>query len=93
MFACSDDFNAIRTAAGIQCAYKQAPSVNLTTGKWFLRFKEGQLELCDAAASGGVVEFAEDRLNAVFHHSPRQTTHELPVEMGCSHVTFFQRLQ
>ncbi|KFD68494.1 hypothetical protein M514_09348, partial [Trichuris suis] len=80
------------TAEKIQAVYEEEAISNRVARKSFSRFREGNFDLSDSAGSGRPSDFDEEKLNALVHENPRQSTCELAEKIGCSHVTVSRHL-
>ena len=63
-----------------------------TPRKWFDRFKNNQFERSDSPRSGRLVEFDEERLEALLQEENPQTTRKLAEQLSCSPQTVLNHL-
>ncbi|KFD66429.1 hypothetical protein M514_21459 [Trichuris suis] len=54
--------------------------------------KEGNFDLSDSVRSGWPSDLDEEKLNALVHEDPRQSTRELAEKIGCGHMTVSRHL-
>ncbi|XP_035221313.1 histone-lysine N-methyltransferase SETMAR-like, partial [Stegodyphus dumicola] len=87
LFAFNRSANAAKVAREICEVYGEGAMLGRTARNWFAKFKNGNFHLEDAARSGQLNEFDEERLNQLLHEDARQTTRELAERMRCSQMT------
>ncbi|KFD70118.1 hypothetical protein M514_17720 [Trichuris suis] len=88
LFLSNGGLSALAAAGKIQAVFEEeAISDRVVARKWFSRFREGNFDLSDSVRSGRPSDFDEEKLNALVHENPRQSTRELAQKIGCSHVT------
>ncbi|KFD46132.1 hypothetical protein M513_12998 [Trichuris suis] len=87
-----EGLSAAATAEKIQAVYGEETISDLAARKCFSRFREGSFDVSDSARSGRRSDFDEERLNALAHEDPRQSTLELSEKVGCGHVTVSRHL-
>ncbi|KFD59159.1 hypothetical protein M514_08844, partial [Trichuris suis] len=84
--------SAVAAAEKMQAVYGEEAISDQGAIKWFSRLREGNFDLSDSARSGWPSDFDEERLNALVHEDPLQSTRELPEKFGCGHVTVSRHL-
>lgn len=93
LFQFNRKVSAAEAARNIREVYGEDAMGESTARKWFSRFKEGCFDLNDASRSGRTSDFDEERLNALIHDNPRQSTRELADIMECDHSTIVRHLR
>ncbi|KFD56726.1 hypothetical protein M514_02403 [Trichuris suis] len=74
LFLSNGGLSAVAAAEKIQAVYGEEAISDRAARKWFSRCMEGNFDLSDSARSGRPSDFDEERLNAVVHEDPRQST-------------------
>ncbi len=92
LFGFNQGLNASKAAANIREVYGEKSIADSTARKWFSRFNERNFDLSDAPCSDRPTDFNEEKLNALIHENPRQTTRELAETMQISHMTISRHL-
>ncbi|KFD56382.1 hypothetical protein M513_02837 [Trichuris suis] len=87
LFLYHGGLSAVAAAEKIQAVYGEEAISDRAARKWFSRFREGNFDLSDSARSERPSDFDEEKLNALVHENPRQSTRELAEKIGCGHVT------
>ncbi|KFD67946.1 hypothetical protein M514_19823 [Trichuris suis] len=92
LFLYHGGLSAVAAAEKIQAVYGEEAISDRAARKWFSRFREGNFDLSDSARSERPSDFDEEKLNALVHENPRQSTRELAEKIGCGHVTVSRHL-
>lgn len=93
LFEFNRGVKAVDAACSIRNVYSMDAISDRTAQKWFTWFKEGNFNLSDAETSGRRYDFDEERLNALIHENPRQSTRELSEVLECDYSTSVRHLK
>ncbi|KFD49132.1 hypothetical protein M513_09956 [Trichuris suis] len=78
LFLYNGGLSALAAAGKIQAVYEEEAISDRVARK------EGNFDLSDSARSERPSDFDEEKLNALVHEDPRQSTRELAEKIGCS---------
>ncbi|KFD54701.1 hypothetical protein M513_04401 [Trichuris suis] len=92
LFQYNGGLSAVAPAEKIHAVYGEESVSDRAVRKWFSCFREGNFDRSDSARSGRPSDLDEEKLNALVHEDPRQSTCELAEKIGCSHVTVSRHL-
>ena len=84
--------SASRAAKLINKAWGEKSTTARTVARWYLKFRDGDLDLRNAPGQGPPSKLADNDLLELVESDPRRSVRELAAVLSVSHMTVYNRL-